>query len=41
MQIKGLHKNIYKLASYALSQEKLEFHRSRRGYENTSFQMQN
>ena len=29
MQIKGLHKNIYKLASYALSQEKLEFHRKK------------
>lgn len=27
MQIKGLHKNIYKLSSYALSQEKLETHR--------------
>ncbi len=27
MQIKGLHKNIYKLASYSLSQEKLEVHR--------------
>lgn len=25
MQIKGLHKNIYKLASYALSQENLSF----------------
>jgi len=29
MQINGLHKNIYKLASYALSQEKLEFHRKK------------
>ncbi len=27
MQIIGLHKNIYKLSSYALSQEKLEKHR--------------
>lgn len=27
MQIIGLHKNIYKLASYSLSQEKLEVHR--------------
>jgi transposase len=27
MQIKGLHKNIYKLADYALSQEKCEQHR--------------
>ena len=27
MQITGLHKNIYKLSSYALSQEKLEQHR--------------
>lgn len=27
MQIKGLHKNIYKLARYSLSQEKLEEHR--------------
>lgn len=27
MQIIGLHKNIYKLSSYALSQEKLEAHR--------------
>ena len=27
MQIIGLHKNIYKLSSYALSQEKLELHR--------------
>lgn len=29
MQIKGLHKNIYKLSSYALSQEKLETHRKK------------
>jgi transposase InsO family protein len=29
MQIKGLHKNIYKLYSYALSQEKLEIHRKK------------
>jgi putative transposase len=29
MQIIGLHKNIYKLSSYALSQEKLEFHRKK------------
>lgn len=29
MQIIGLHKNIYKLASYALSQEKLEAHRKK------------
>lgn len=29
MQIKGLHKNIYRLASYALSQEKCERHRRR------------
>ena len=29
MQIKGLHKNIYKLSSYALSQEKLEIHRKK------------
>jgi putative transposase len=29
MQIKGLHKNIYKLASYSLSQEKLEIHRKK------------
>lgn len=29
MQIKGLHKNIYKLSSYALSQEKLEVHRKK------------
>lgn len=29
MQIKGLHKNIYRLSSYALSQEKLEAHRSK------------
>jgi transposase InsO family protein len=29
MQIKGLHKNIYKLSSYALSQEKLEAHRKK------------
>jgi len=29
MQIKGLHKNIYKLSSYALSQEKLEPHRKK------------
>lgn len=29
MQIKGLHKNIYKLSSYALSQEKLEGHRKK------------
>lgn len=27
MQIKGLHKNIYKFSSYALSQEKLDSHR--------------
>ncbi len=27
MQIKGLHKNIYKLSSYVLSQEKREVHR--------------
>ncbi len=27
MQIKGLHKNIYRLADYALSQEKCEHHR--------------
>lgn len=32
MQIKGLHKNIYRLSSYALSQEKLEAYRKR--YEN-------
>lgn len=29
MQIKRLHKNIYKLASYSLSQEKLESHRKK------------
>jgi hypothetical protein len=29
MQITGLHKNIYKLSSYALSQEKLEAHRKK------------
>ena len=29
MQIKRLHKNIYKLSSYALSQEKLEFYRKK------------
>jgi len=29
MQIKGLHKNIYKLSSYTLSQEKLEVHRKK------------
>lgn len=29
MQIKGLHKNIYKLSSYALSQEKLDIHRQK------------
>ena len=29
MQIKRLHKNIYKLSSYALSQEKLETHRKK------------
>jgi ACT domain-containing protein len=29
MQIKGLHKNIYKFSSYALSQEKLEVHRKK------------
>ncbi len=29
MQVKGLHKNIYKLSSYALSQEKLEIHRKK------------
>ena len=29
MQIKGLHKTIYKLSSYALSQEKLEVHRKK------------
>lgn len=29
MQIKYLHKNIYKLSSYALSQEKLEIHRKK------------
>lgn len=29
MQIIGLHKNIYKLSSYALSQEKLEAHRKK------------
>ena len=29
MQIKGLHKNIYKLATYSLSQEKLEFYRKK------------
>jgi transposase InsO family protein len=29
MQIIGLHKNIYKLSSYALSQEKLEVHRKK------------
>lgn len=29
MQIIGLHKNIYKLSSYALSQEKLETHRKK------------
>ena len=29
MQIQGLHKNIYKLSSYALSQEKLENHRKK------------
>ncbi len=29
MQIIGLHKNIYKLSSYALSQEKLESHRKK------------
>jgi putative transposase len=29
MQITGLHKNIYRLSSYALSQEKCEFHRKK------------
>ncbi|MBS0271825.1 MAG: DDE-type integrase/transposase/recombinase [Proteobacteria bacterium] len=29
MQIIGLHKNIYKLSSYSLSQEKLELHRKK------------
>ncbi len=29
MQIKGSHKNIYKLSAYALSQEKLETHRKK------------
>ena len=29
MQIKGLHKNIYKLSSYSLSQEKLELQRKK------------
>jgi putative transposase len=29
MQIKGLHKNIYKLSQYALSQEKADHHRKR------------
>jgi putative transposase len=29
MQIKGLHKNIYKLSSYTLSQEKLDVHRKK------------
>lgn len=29
MQIKGLHKNIYRLSSYALSQEKLEAYRKK------------
>lgn len=29
MQIKGLHKNIYKLSSYALSQEKLDVYRKK------------
>jgi putative transposase len=29
MQIKGLHKNIYKLSSYALSQEKLDAYRKK------------
>ena len=29
MQIIALHKNIYKLSSYALSQEKLEGHRKK------------
>lgn len=29
MRIKGLHKNIYKLAQYSLSQEKLEQHRKK------------
>jgi transposase InsO family protein len=29
MQIKGLHKNIYKLASYSLSHQKLEAHRKK------------
>lgn len=29
MQIKYLHKNVYKLSSYALSQEKLEIHRKK------------
>ena len=29
MQIIGSHKNIYKLSSYSLSQEKLEFHRKK------------
>lgn len=29
MQIKGLHKNIYKFSSYVLSQEKLETHRKK------------
>jgi transposase len=29
MQIKGLHKNIYKLSSYALSQEKLDIYRKK------------
>ena len=29
MQIQGLHKNIYRFSSYALSQEKLEIHRKK------------
>ena len=29
MQIHGLHKNIYRLSQYALSQEKAEEHRKR------------
>ena len=29
MQIQGLHKNIYRLANYALSQEKYELRRKR------------
>jgi len=36
MQIIGLHKNIYKLSSYALSQEKPDSHRKNMKYRSRS-----